>query len=375
MGHAYTPGLKVTRRAIVKKKRLLPIKGHVIVKKGDWVNPNDIIAKTELPGVVFPVNLANILGVLPSDVPGAMSFKLGERAKQGENIALSKSFFGLFKMYYKSPIDATVESVSNLTGQVILRGDPIPVNVKAYMKGKITEVIPEEGVIVENVGAYIQGIFGIGGETDGELCIISKSIDAVLDEKEIKPEHKDKIIVGGSLVTIKALYKAIEYGVRGIIVAGFEDQDLREILGYDLGVAITGTENLGTTLVVTEGFGKIDMAQKTFDLLNAHHGNLVSINGATQIRAGVIRPEIIIPLAEELKNDIPPAESKGCALAIGSSIRIIRSPHFGEIGIVTQLPPKPQQVDSETHARVLHLKLSSGEEVLVPRSNVEMIEG
>ena len=78
----------------------------------------------------------------------------------------------------------------------------------------------------------------------------------------------------------------------------------RQILGYTLGVAITGSEDLITSLIVTEGYGKIQMGQQTFDLLNGHSGMLASINGATQIRAGVIRPEIVIPLKKGEISDV-----------------------------------------------------------------------
>ena len=36
------------------------------------------------------------------------------------------------------------------------------------------------------------------------------------------------------------------------------------------------------------------MGDRTFNLLKSHDSKFVSINGATQIRAGVIRPEIVI---------------------------------------------------------------------------------
>lgn len=375
MGHAYTPGLKVTKRAVVRKQRLLPIKGNVLVKKGDKVKPNDIVAKTELPGIVLPVNLANRLGVLPADVPSIVTIKEDQRVEAETTIATSKSFFGLFTTEYKTPIASTLESVSNITGQLILRGDPIPVEVKAYITGTVTEIFPEEGVMIEEVAAYIQGIFGIGGEVDGVLEMISETLEDTVDEDKIKPEHKGKVLVAGALVTGAALNKAVEYGVSGIITGGFEDQDLKAFLGYDIGVAITGTEEKGITLVVTEGFGQIKMAPRTFNLLKSHNGDLVSINGSTQIRAGVIRPEVIIPLGEELQADIPSAESEGAALKIGAHLRIIRRPNFGEIGVVTELPPDPTKLDSGTYARILKLKLNkNGEEVIVPRSNVEMIE-
>ena len=83
------------------------------------------------------------------------------------------------------------------------------------------------------------------------------------------------------------------------IAGGIDDHDLKEILGYDLGVAVTGTEQIGTTVIVTEGFGDIAMARRTFDLLRQHAGRDVSVNGATQIRAGVLRPEIVICLDQQ----------------------------------------------------------------------------
>ena len=75
-------------------------------------------------------------------------------------------------------------------------------------------------------------------------------------------------------------------GVKGVVVGVIIDTDLTDILGHDIGAAITGQEDIVTTLIVTEGFGSIQMAQRTFDLLKSLEGREVSINGATQIRAG-----------------------------------------------------------------------------------------
>ena len=84
-------------------------------------------------------------------------------------------------------------------------------------------------------------------------------------------------------------------GARAVIAGGISASDLESFLGYDLGVAITGQEEKGSTLVVTEGFGDLAMAERTFALLRGCAGMRASVNGATQIRAGVLRPEIIIP--------------------------------------------------------------------------------
>ncbi len=117
------------------------------------------------------------------------------------------------------------------------------------------------------------------------------------------------------------------------------------------------------------------MARRTFDLLCLHAGREASVNGATQIRAGVMRPEIIIPLTESLPTNNGDGGRVAGALDVGSPIRIIREPHFGALGSVTRLPHEQILLASESMARVVQVKLADGVDVTVPRANVELIEG
>ena len=372
MGHAYTPGLKVTEHQRVSKRRILPLKGDVVVKVGDVVKPDDVVARTLLPGEVVPINVANKLGLPPEDIDTAMLKKVGDPIKEGEIIAKTRTLF-IFTSTATATIDGTIESISSVTGQVLQRGNPPPVEVKAYLHGTVTEVIPSEGVVVECAGAFVQGIFGIGGETHGEIAVVVPDNTTVLDEDLITESHADKVVVGGSLVTAAALRKAIAVGARGIVVGGFDDKDLRDFLGYDIGVAITGNEDIDTTLVVTEGFGQINMARKTFDLLKKHEGMLACVNGATQIRAGVIRPEVVIPTSVTPEPGEKEEVQVG-GLAVGSPVRIIRYPYFGRLGKVVDLPAPLQKLESESMARVLEVEFEDGGRAIVPRANVEMIE-
>ena len=197
------------------------------------------------------------------------------------------------------------------------------------------------------------------------------SNEDILTADKILAEHKGKIIVGGSLVTLEAFKKAEELGVNGIIVGGIKGVDLKEILGFEIGVAITGHEDINTTLIVTEGFGEMHMSLRTFNLLKDFSGYEVAINGATQIRAGVIRPEIIIP---QEKYPIESSdESLERGMRPGTPVRIIREPYFGKIGTVISLPVHLQKVETESDVRVVEVSLDEGN-VVVPRANVEIIE-
>ena len=374
MAHAYTPGLRVAERTTVHKERRLPLPGEVLVKEGDIINADQVVAKTDLPGNVQPINVANLLSLEPADIKEFMLKKEGDAIKKDEPLARTAGLFGMFKRTHHSPVSGTVESVSDVTGQVLIREAPIPVEVKAYIDGTVTELFPNEGIAVETTAAYIQGIFGLGGETNGELTMVCSEPDEVLTESQIDESCRGKVLVGGSLLDLPALHKAIQVGAKGVVVGGFNDQDVKEVLGYDLGVAITGHEELGTTLLITEGFGKIRMAEGTFNLLKSLEGRKASINGATQIRAGVIRPEVVIPLAkDETKKDIEEKRASE-GMVIGSQVRVIRQPHFGVLGHVTELPAALQKLPTEGMVRVCKVKLESGEEVIIPRANVELIE-
>jgi len=287
-------------------------------------------------------------------------------------IAQSKGFFGFFKSEYKAPITGTISQISGITGQVIFNAPAIPVEIDAYVDGKVLEEIPKEGVIMGTEGVHIQGIIGLGGETQGNIMMASNSPETILDDTMINEDMKGKVIVAGSKVTLKALKKAKEIGINGIITGCFEYQDIKDILGRDLGVAITGHEKIGFTLILTEGFGTIPMANRTFDLLKKYEGYKASINGATQIRAGVMRPEIIITHHEQIQ-DKSTKDYANSGIEKGDQIRIIRAPYFGKLGTVVDLPVELHKVESGTWVRVMTANVD-GKEVLIPRANIEMIE-
>ena len=369
--HAYTPGLKVKKSTTVQKLRRLPLLGDVFVNEGDIVKHEDIVAKTEISGDPEIVKIAMIMGLEPEDTARYMTKQVGDKVEKGEQLAFYKALFGLIKKGVNSPIDGTLESFSEITGQAIVRGAPIPVEVDSYIPGKVIEVMPREGALIETHAAFIQGIFGIGGEVHGEIHMVVSHNDQVLDADLITPEHKGMVLIGGSRVTLDALKKATEIEVSAIVSGGIRHEDLTTFTGEEIGVAITGQEEVGITIIITEGFGNMNMSQRTFDLLKEFEGYSASVNGATQIRAGVLRPEIIIP--HDLEEDDTSDElSQG--MVPGTPIRIIRQPYFGAIGKVHSLPVELQRLESESMVRVVNIELDEGEVVTVPRANVEIIE-
>jgi hypothetical protein len=382
LGTAYTPGLKVSARTTIEKLRRLPLKGDVVVREGQTVTPDTVVARTELPGIMQTIKLAERMGIEPQDLQGALKVKIGDTVRVGDVLAETKGLFGrFFRSEFKSPVAGEVELFSAQTGHLGVREAPTPVEKDAYIRGTVTKVIPEEGVVITCEGALVQGIFGVGGERQGEIAVVTGGPDQPITDTLLTAAHRGKIVVGGSNLSGAALRKAAAVGAVGIVVGGVVDRELMDYLaealkqpGYDIGVAITGQEAIPFTLVITEGFGTIEMAARTFALLKTLEGKTASINGATQIRAGVIRPEVIVPMADAPTVATQEDDADAGLLSIGTPIRVIRDPYFGILGAVTALPPELVQVESETWVRVLEAKLEDGRMVTVPRANVEIIE-
>jgi len=377
---AYTPSLKKTELYRVVKTRRLPIKGDVLVKEGDKVAATTVVAKTNVPGDRQLVNVSYDLGRTGIDVKPYMHKNVGDIVEAGEVIASRRYkrflFFGLTEKICCAPIQGIIDYIFG-DGRVVF-AEPTPVELNAYIPGAVTKVLPKEGAVIETLGGYIQGIFGIGGETYGELMVVAESPEDILTAEKIRAECAEKILVGGALVEGKALQKAVEVGVKGIVTGGIDDRDLIDFLGYDVGVGITGQEEVGLTVIITEGFGKVRMAEKTFKILKRFEGKFASINGTTQIRAGVIRPEIIIPRIEVGSDELAKVREEIKApierLKPGTPIKIIREPNFGVLGRVVSLPVERQEITTESKVRVLEVELADGRQVIIPRANVEFIE-
>ena len=133
-----------------------------------------MVAQTFMEGDAFPMRAANILSANPKDLPGLMLKKLGDTVAKDEPIARSKGIFGMMKTEVKSAADGVLESISDATGMVIIRGPQHPVAVQAYVSGEVIEVISGEGVVIENakIGPHVS----IGDNSNIYCAIISNSI-------------------------------------------------------------------------------------------------------------------------------------------------------------------------------------------------------
>jgi hypothetical protein len=403
MGTAYTPGLTVSPGVLVRKERRLPLAGEILVSVGDKVEARTPVARALLPGSLATVRAADELGVEPSELPEVLKVAEGDEVREGDLLAEMRGLFGLFTSRVGSPVAGTVEFASAATGHIGIRARPEPVEVTAFVRGRVEEVRPPDAVVVSTRAVLVQGVFGVGGETAGEVACAAASHDAPLVGVSLPADLTGRIVVAGAWAERNAWRLLAERGAAGLVVGSLTDSELRDYLGFDLGLAITGHEDVPFPVLVTEGFGRVPMAEGTFRLLKSLGGREASMSGRTQIRAGAVRPELVSPLGGRASTGTDGIDSMGegtdgkgeapspsCPslsadvavtgeLQEGSRVRLIRHPHFGLVGRVAELPEGTREIATGARVRVAVVELEGGEggreRLTVPRSNLELFAG
>ena len=366
MSEVYTPGTTINSDIVVRKVRQLVLDGEVLVTEGDQVEHDTLVATAQRPGRLATVRVTQQLGIEPGAIERVALVKVGDQVQTRQIVAENKTFFGLLTWRSRSPVEGTVEFISTVSGRIGIRQPSEPIEVGAYVPGKVVQVQPHRGATIEVRCAMVQGLFGVGGERSGTLKQI-EHLSAAPDES-----LNNTIVLVDAAPTAEWLKAAAAVGVQGVVCPTMDDHELSDLLGYEVGVAITGDEQCGLTVVLTEGFGGMSMAPRTLELLKSLEGRRALISGATQVRAGVIHPEVLVPYTDGAPPPAAPEETGGSADS--PRVRALRAPYFGLTGHIVGSPVEPQRVDTGAKVRVFEIRLDDGREVIVPRANVEVLE-
>lgn len=361
----------VEPRAVLQRRRVLPVPGEVLLEVGDRVERETVVARARGRGAMHQINASAQLDIVPGDVPGAMLCEVGTNVTAGQLLARSRGFFGLLRSECRAPVDGTLVAVSAHTGRILLEEPGVDVEVQAFLPGVVTACDPDRGVTVSGWASRVAGVFGVGGETAGELVPVVGRGDATLVASALDESHAGKVLIGGAVLEAEVLGRATEIGVRGLITGGIHDADLAAWLGREAVIADTAALQAPLTVIVIAGFGRQAIHPETFDLLRDHAGRMACLSGHTRVRAGAQRPEIIVPLA-----DVPPSPSLTPApptLRVGALVEVVRSPWFGSRGRVGALPAEPIRVESGMRCLVAHVDLEAGLTAAIPRANLEVL--
>lgn len=368
---SYAPSLIIAPSIKISKVRELPLLGCSLVKVGDIVQSDSLVLSAELPGELIIVRLAEKLGIDPDRIAQTLKVKEESEVKKGELLASNSSFFGWLNDEVRSPVDGKIEYIIKSTGHLGIRLPSKAIGLSAFISGKVVSEVPGSSVTVEAEGTLIQGIFGVGGERTGTILYLENHRGHEIQRSHIQSlALKGKIICGGKTFSNDAINFAANSGSVGIFTGSITSEALEKFTGSALGISMTGDEELPLSLIISEGFGSLPISERIDGILKLLNGKEASISGATQVRAGAIRPELIVTgsklgAQQAVKQPI---------FEIGRKVRCLRAPHFGQIAEIVELPHVPQQIASGAVVRVALVKFNGTIKAYVPRANLEIID-
>ncbi|MBN2789968.1 MAG: glutamate mutase L [Candidatus Delongbacteria bacterium] len=255
------------------------------------------------------INVAKILDIKPNLINKYLNFGLGSFVLRRQVIANKvsgnnqKDIFGMLAGMFRSedksgytfnegdyqsvasPSTGFITEINKETGEVTIQYKSKPYKMHSFVNGIVSTVEKGFSVDIEVEGSSADCVIGFGGENFGELKIANIQLDQ---------SYHDKIAVFFEPVNIEILNKAKTYKVKGIIAPSIDNKDWVDYYGKEIGVALTGKESIDFTLLLTEGFGKVIMNKEYREFFTEMKGKVASVNGRTQIRAGVIRPQVIV---------------------------------------------------------------------------------
>lgn len=366
--------------AVARIERRLPNAGEVLVRQGQRVEPEEVVARAFLPGTPAIVNLARALSVAPALVERAMVREVGNKVNRGEMLARSSRIGGRTCL---SPISGKIEAVDAETGYVTISPDPVRYELAATVRGLVMEIIPNAGVVIETPAAQVYGVFGLGKERAGVLRLLVTDPSEPIQPEMIDARSAYAIIIGGSGITAAGLRRAVQEQVRGVIVGSIDEAELRAFMGWATpgswrsGIGgwgfpeVASDQSIDLTLVVTEGFGARPMSTPLFDLLANHDRQETLIEGSTRLRAPLQRPRVVIPLSSRTAGvQIEPPRP---ALRNGATVRLLDPAHLGHVGQVRAVTASPRRLASRGRAPAVDIVLEDGTTLLLPQADVEVL--
>jgi hypothetical protein len=376
----------IASSVLVRKERRLPVAGEVLVRVGSRVEPDDTVAQALLPDSPITINLARQLGMRPKGLTKRLAKPVGSTLEADEVIASGRR--GLRTVQVKTPVAGRLQSYDEQTGDAILRPPGTMFTLPAHLKGLVVEHIAYRGVVIETPAAVVRGIVGLGGEQHGVLKVAVTDEAEELQADQIDARLTYAIVLGGATANAAALKKAVDNGVRAVIIGSILEAELRAFLGYagldgwrlgrsgwDFPPPIPAAEPPAPprmTLIVTEGFGRLPMARRAFELLAAYDGQEVAVDGTTRLRGGLARPEVIVPLGRG--TGVRPPNMAPPSIAVGATVRLLASPYLGTVARVATLAQGRQQIGSGLNVPAASVTLPDGARIWVPLVNLEVLE-
>jgi len=337
----------------IRRPRLLPVPGRVLVNPGQKVNANDIVAEGRKLGQHILIDIRRALAIPnANEAEKLLERDEGEKLQVGDVIAQTK---GLLARVVRSPVDGELVAIHN--GRVLIEVPGEVIRLPAGFAGVVGEVIPERGVVLETHGALIQGIWGNDHFDQGMLLMVAKSPDDEITAAKLDVGMRGAVAVCGPCADPEVLRTAESLPLRGLIVSS---------MSPDL---IPQASTLTCPVIVVEGFGKIPYDSVSYKILTTSEKRDACVKASARNPYSGEVPEVILPLPAI--GDEPAATTE---FKPGKVVRVVGLPEPVQVGVIFQIRPGTTRLMSGVNAPAADVRLENNDLVTVPLANLDVLE-
>ena len=338
----------------IKRERVLPVAGDVLVRRMQKVSPTDMIVVAPMAPEFILIDVAQGLKVSPSKADELLQRRSGEELVKGDVIA---GPVGMFKRVIRAPQSGQVKIAGE--GKLLYEVESTTYELPAGMEGTVTNIIPERGAIIETRGALVQGIWGNGKITYGIMQQVSSDLLQELVTDQLNIGFRGTIITAGFCRNPNVLEIAGTIPIKGMI------------LGSMSSTLIPQAKQADFPIMVVDGFGSKPMNQVAQSILNANKDKNVALNAQVYDPFLGNYPEAIISHTTQSDPDLPPETD---SLKAGKRVIIVNGLLASRAGKIEEILPQKRVLPSGISTRVASVSLGGDELAEIPLTNLEIIK-
>jgi hypothetical protein len=338
----------------IRRHRLLPLTGRVLVRKAQTVSPVDVIAEAQLEPRHQLLDIARGLGVAIGEVDKLVQREAGETVAEGDVLA---GPVGWGKRVVRAPCNGKI--ILTGRGKMLIEEDRAPYQLLAGLPGEVISLIPGRGGVVESIGALVQGVWGNGRVNFGPLRTLIKKGEDILTVDQFDIDLRESVVFAGYCGDEQVLRVADELPLRGLILSSMS------------AALIPVAEEISIPIVVIEGFGLLPINSSAFNLLITSEQREIAVNAEKMDAYANQRPEVFISLPVNRTVHEP---REATLFSPGQKVRIVRAPYQSQIGTLVTLKPGLEVLPSGIKATSAEVELENSIKVKLPLANLEVLE-
>lgn len=338
----------------IRRHRLLPVTGRVLVRKGQTLAPLDVVAEAVLEPRHRLLDVARGLGLRIAVTDQYVEREAGESVTEGDVLA---GPVGWGKRVVRAPCTGRI--ILTGRGKILIEEEVEPYQLFAGLPGEVVSLIPGRGAVIESTGALAQGVWGNGKINSGQLRVLIKKVEDILTVDQLDIDLRETVVFAGFCGDEQVLRAAADLPLRGLILSSMASS------------LIPLAEELSLPIVILEGFGLLPVNSSAFNLLITSERREITLNAEKIDKYALQRPEVFISLPV---NQTVHEPRDATLFSPGQKVRVVRAPYQSQIGTLITLKPGLEVLPNGIKATSAEIELENSIRVKLPLANLEVLE-